>query len=432
MSAEGPGTEAADRREFRWNYVAHVLDGGLFMGALGFVSGTTVMPTIIKRLGGPDWLVSLMPVMLMMGFMVPPVFTAHRIERLGRYMPLLLVTGIFQRLPYLVAALALLVGAGTAPLWVLAAVAVAPLVSGMSGGVSMTAWQQLVLRTVRPNRLSSVFATRYVLSAALGLGAGWVVKAVLAAWPGEVGYGVLHLCAFGSVALSYAAFALIREGRAERLPEGEAVGLWENLRAIPGLLAGERRLALYLGSQAFANGIFILAPFLAMHAQRSLGRPESYLGDLLIAQMVGAIVGNLVSGYLGDRFGGKVVMMMSQGLFVWLSCWSAMAASDAAFRAIFFLFGFAFFSLQVGRHTLVLGLCPTTRRSTYLAMTSLVNLPSILAATGLSAAVWRDGVGFVHLAWSTAACVALSLVLVSRVRDPRGETAAPAPAGGAP
>jgi MFS family permease len=99
---------AGTRRLFWRNYLAHSLEGGLFMGALSFVSASTLLPTVVRSLRGPDWLISMMPVMMAVGALLPPVFTAHVIDRLRRYMPLLLVTGVFQRVPYLLAGLALL------------------------------------------------------------------------------------------------------------------------------------------------------------------------------------------------------------------------------------------------------------------------------------------------------------------------------------
>ena len=73
----------------RHNTVAHVIEGGLFIGGLAFVSAETLLPTVIKNLGGGNWLISLMPVMMMAGFMLPPIFTAHWIDRQRRFMPLL-------------------------------------------------------------------------------------------------------------------------------------------------------------------------------------------------------------------------------------------------------------------------------------------------------------------------------------------------------
>ncbi|HUU09135.1 MAG TPA: MFS transporter [Phycisphaerae bacterium] len=415
--------EPAEPRHVRYNYAVHAVEGGLFMGGLAFVSFTTLMPTVVKHLGGPDWLVSLTPIMMWSGLMLPPVFTAHRIDRLRRYMPLLLVTGIIQRLPYLAAALALFYLADARPLLVLAVVAFGPLVAGVASGVSLTAWQQLLLRTVPQRRRSSLMASRYVIASLLGLGAGWAAKAVLASHPGTQGYAILHLCAFGMLIAGYLAFALIRETPSEP-PPGPAVGLAQNLRAIPQLLRQERRVRQYMVARSLMSGVFILTPFLAIYARHRLGETESYLGQLLMVQMVGAIVGNVVGGALGDRAGGKAVLILSQVAFIVLAAWSAVAGTDVEFQVIFALFGLAFSAMNIGTMTLSLEVCPLRQRSTYLAVISFTCLVSMVAATVTSALVWSGPDRFAALAVLTVVSVGASLAFLVPLRDPRSTSAA--------
>ena len=421
---------AGPRRLFRRNYLAHSFEGGLYMGALSFVSASTLMPTVVRSLGGANWLISMMPIMMAVGVLLPPIFTAHVIERLRRYMPLLLVTGVLQRLPYLLAALALLVGPAVHRAIPLAGVALAPLVSGIFCGLTFTAWQQLVIRTIPDRRRSSLFAARSLICCTLGLIAGGVVKAVLEAWPGTTGYGILHLCAFGLLAVSYVFFTMIREAPPHPAPTGEPTGLLANLRAMPGIVRRDRRLGLYLLASALFCGLYILTPFLAIRARDVLGRPESYLGDLLIVWMAGAFAGNVLSGYLGDRFGGKCVVMMSGAVLVAVAAWSTAAASDLAWRAIFFLFGFAFFSQMVGGKTLSLEICRERQRSTYLAIMAFVRLVSMLAATGLSGAIWNGGGRFAWHASLTAGCMLASLGFLAALREPRRPAGRAAAAGG--
>ena len=427
--AEVPGADAETfvRRNLRRNYVAHAIDGGLYIGALAFVSATTVLPTMVQNLGGPAWLITLVPVLLSVGFLGMPIFTAHYIDRMSRYKRMLITTGVFQRTPYLVAGLVILGVAGTNATIALAALALAPLVSGAVCGLSQTGWQQLLARTIPENRRSSVFALRYAIACVIGIGAGAAVKAILNAYPGATGYGLLHLCTAAGLTISLGIFSTIREPVIPPPATHKPRTLSENLRAVPDLLRSEPGLARYLVAGAFMNGIFILIPFLAIRAQQSLGRNESYLGDLVMAQMAGAILGNLLAGFLGDRFGGKLVMILSQVVFAVMAAWSVLAASDAEFRAIFVLFGFSFFAFQVGASTLNIELCPLRHRSTYLAIISLLNMPTMVAATGVSALVWHDGARFAWIAGLAIACVLMSLVILAGVREPR--TAAVRPTG---
>ena len=405
------------RRNGRWNYGALIIEGGFFGGGCAFVYPNTVLPTMIQSLGGPAWLISLMPVMMWLGLLIPPILTAHWIDRLHRYMPLLLTTGVFQRLPFLLAAVVLLYGGD--PILMLWAVALAQLLSGIAGGVSLTAWQALVAKCVTDQRRSSMFAIRFASTCVIGLAAGYAVKAILQHWPGATGYGLLHLAAFTTLVVSYIIFALIREPRLAP-PEHEHLSLWENLAAMPGLVLSDRPFSLYLVSRFFRNGIFIATPFLAIYAQQTLGRPESYVGQLLVAQMIGAVAGNLLAGYVGDKIGGKLVSQAGLAIFAGISAWAAVAKTNVEFQLIFLLFGFAFFAAEVGAFTLMLEICPARKRATYLSLASLVNLPGMLLASGISTMLWTPGSGFTGLAVATVIALLLSIAFLAPLHEPRG------------
>jgi MFS family permease len=416
-----PSAEAESglRRYFIRNFLAHTIEGGIFMGALAFVNASTIMPSVVRSLDGPTWLVSLMPIMMMFGFTVPPVFTAHIIDRLRYYKPVLVATGVFQRLPYLAAGLGLIFLAAGSPMLGLAAVALAPLLSGAMGGLSTTAWQQLVIRTIPQNRLSSLFAARFIVASLICLVAAWAVKVVLDAHPDTSGYGILHLLAFGALVVSWLIFLLIREPEAPP-PHPQPLGLRDNLRGMPALLAKERNLRRFVLMRTFGNGVFILVPFLAIHARLLLSRDESYLGDLLIVQTIGGILANFLSGYIGDRYGGKPATMMGQAAFIVLAAWSAFATTDGEFRVIFFLFGFALTAQAVGVSTLGLSICPARTRATYLSILAFANLPSMLAASAVSSLVWHGPATIGWLVVLTVACLVLSQAFLVRLKEPHG------------
>ena len=127
------------KRHLVWNYLVHSIEGGLCIGGMAFVSGQTIAPKMVESLGGPSWLVGLMPILLLVGFMAPQLFVAHRIERMARHKPLVVFTSIPQRLPYLFAGLVLVYWADDYPGLALAAAALCPLVSGLTAGTMGTA-----------------------------------------------------------------------------------------------------------------------------------------------------------------------------------------------------------------------------------------------------------------------------------------------------
>jgi MFS family permease len=412
------------RVHLRRNYLLHALDGGVFMGTVALVNRTTTLPAIVKWLGGSGWMIALMPVLGPAAMMLPPLLTAHRVQRLLLFKPLLLITGLFQRLPYLLAGL-LLFWAGQVPDIALAAVVLAPLVSGLSAGISIAAWQQLVAKTIPSERRASMHAMRNVLAAGLGLLAGWVTKEVMARRPGPSGYAWLHLVAFGGLMVSYVLFAMIREwAHRPRREERQVTSLVENLRQSRRVLSA-RQLTLYLLSISTMNGIFLAMGFLPLRALETSGAPDELVGSLTICQMAGGIFGNLLSGYLGDRKGLKVVMLLARGSFLLVFGLAMIAESAWAWKGLFGLFGLAMGAHMVSKSAMPLELCPAKRRSTVLAVIALVQVPTLLLASLMGGwAKDANWLTFDGLAWIAIGLVAASIIPALVLPEPRKASSA--------
>ena len=408
------------RKHLPRNFLAHGLDGGLFIGGMAFLSGAIVGPRMVQSLGGPAWLTTAMPQILAAGAMIPPLLTAPWIERLVRIRPLLLTLGVFQRLPFLIAGLLLWSGAGGNIGLLVAAVALCPLLSGLVAGSGHTAWQEFVANAIPPHRRSSVWATRNVISSVIGLAAGVVILNVLERFPGARGYGVLHLITFAFLVASYIAFTFTREIPNPRSRPHRTAGVGEVLADIPGIIRGDKRFGLYLLSRGFQTGMLIMIPFMSIFALNHLGWADSKLGWLLLGQMAGAITGNLFAAWVGDRWGGKRVLMISRAACLMVCLAMPWARTPGAFLALFFLFGVGHFCNQVGNLTLAVELCHLDRRVRYLTAVSGATLVSMAVTWALSTFTWQlSGESFTVVALCSAATVAISALLLAFVSEPR-------------
>ena len=403
------------------NWLGHAIEGGLFTGALALVNAQTLLPSVVQGLHGPEYLVALMPSLMAIGMLAPPMLTAHAIGGLSHFRPLLMWTGLFQRLAYLGAALVLLLAKD--PHLCLVVVALAPLVSGICGGISITAWQQLLVRTISPARRSSVFAARYAIGSLIGVGGGWVVHATLASHPGIRGYGLLHLWAFLILAASFAVFTTIREPAEPAFREPET-SLWDNVRTMPSLLVADRRL-LRLVTSGIAFGFTgALVPYLAIHARHVCAAPESFLGELVSWQMAGAIAGGLTAGWIGDRRGSKLPLQAGRLVFLMVCVAASFATSVWAWRLLFMAFGAAFSACTVGAGTIQLDILPAQGRSNRLAIMSANQLPVTILASLVGGVAWKEAgeAAFPWLAAGSAVAAALAIIFLVKMPEPRTAT----------
>lgn len=408
-------------RQYFWrNYLAHCIEGGLYMGGLAFIAADSVMPAMVKLLGGGDWLVALMPVIGLMGVAWPALLVAHRVEQLYWMKPFVLFTGLLQRLVYLAAALALIFLSRTHPVAAVLIAAFAPFISGSIGGTNFCAWMELVARVIPTDRLASSWAIRKIFTAIIGLFAGGIIKTVLDQHPGAVGFGILHLYAFAGVMLSYLIFAMIRETKPlPPHPDKPRRTLNANLRSIPALVRAYPEYRRFLWVKLLTMGIYIPAPFLAIHALETAGRGPGFLGELVMAQMTGTIAGNILAGWLGDRRGGRILLIIARLSLVVLCIGAVFAQSAAPFLALFFIFGFGLNFNEVGEATVTLEIVPPDRRPTCVALIAAITLPGMLAAAALSTVLRGLSHSIIPPALLAAVALTASLLIALRIQEPR-------------
>ncbi|RYZ10092.1 MAG: MFS transporter [Myxococcales bacterium] len=379
----------------RRNWWLHVLEGTTLIGAGAAINPNTVGSALVESLGGAAWMVALMPMATHVGFSLGPILSAHHLDRRSEFIPVLRAMLPLSRLPLLLTAAVLwFSGAGPLALW---AVVGGALAYGVAGGLSIGAWQQLIAKTVPPSERPSLFASRYLFSNVLGLGAGALVAVVLTRCPGTQGYALLYCVAFAGATLAYHLITRVSEPASPPPPPTPPRSLLQNLGDVPTLFGGDRRLSLYLLTAVLVNSQFIFIGFLAIHAQRTLNAPEGYIGALTTAQMAGAVAGTFLAARWGRRVGSRSLLLGSRALFLVVAVGGLLAQSDYAFRALFALYGAALWSNLVGHNTVTLELLPNQRRATMLATFGLVQVPSMLIASQLGALLWRGG-GFTWVA----------------------------------
>ncbi len=416
--------ESHSKRNFRRNYAAHAIEGGFYMAGLAFIAYETVLPPIIKSLGGPAWLISLAPALATIGFAIPPLFTAHLLEPLTRKLPVVAWNGIFIRGPFLVAALCLFFLAESHPMLTLAAVALAPFLNGFINGLVCPAWFELFAKTVPPQKRASLFAVRLVIAGIGGLIAGKTISYVLGVHPGPTGYAILHLICFSCLMVSFFVFLGIKETPMPPLSKRTPRTLKESLAEVPKIVRKDLNFRSFLISRIFGCAPYAAFPFLSIHALEALKLPQSYLGGFIMAFTIGSLAGNFFAGYLGDKFGGRIPLVAATAIYMLAFGTAVFANSLWLFLGVFLLTGFCRDATNVAANTLQSEIPPHSRRLKYLAIAMALLAPGMILAPLLGSVLWKVGAGsFVYPAALTLLLLSISLYLAWKIRDPRAARA---------
>lgn len=405
-------------RDLRHNLVALGADYALFLVGLSFASQSTILPAFAEHLRAPNVVIGAIPAVMTVGWFLPSLFAAGYTETLARRLPFILRYTLLERAPFVVLALAAFFLAEPAPGLTLALLLLMLLVITGAGGALMPAWMDVVGRAIPTTLRGRFFAVAGVLASGggllAGLGTAYILAAVRAPWS----YGICFLSTAVFMGLSYVALALTREPAA--VVTSPPVPLGTYLSRIPALLRRDRNLTWFLAARAFAVIGMMAGGFYTVYALRALGAESWQVGVFTAVLLGGQIAGNVALGWLADRTGHRLVIMIGVAATVTANAVALAGPSLPLFSVVFALSGVHVAAINVSSLNVLLEFAPgMEERPTYVGL-GTTSLAPVAFAAPLLAGLMVDAVGFESVFGLAAlfGLVGLSLLL-TRVRDPR-------------
>jgi MFS family permease len=406
----------------RHNVAALGADYALFVVGLAFASQSTILPAFAEYLGAPNVVIGAIPAVMTVGWFLPSLFAAGHTETLERKLPFLVRYTIWERVPFIVLALAAFFLADRAPALTLGLMLLMLLVVTGVGGALMPAWMDLIGRVVPVTLRGRFFGFANLGASACGLAASIVTASILAAIPAPASYGLCFVCTSVCLALSFVALVVVREPAS--ISSAPAVPIREYLARIPALLARDPNLSWYLASRAFGVVGSIGGGFYTVYALRAWDAPAAQAGVFTTLLFLGQMVGNTALGWLADRHGHRLVIMLGLGATLVGNLIALAAPTLGAFGAVFVMMGIQMAALNVSNLNVMLEFAPEpSEQPTYVGLGTTLVAPIAFGAP-LAAGLLADGLGFLAVFAVAALGVAVALaLLIARVRDPRAAVA---------
>ncbi len=389
------------------------------MGSMQFLSMESVMPSMLHEMGGPGWAVSLSSALFILGFTWPQILSAIWVERMRRMKPLIMTLGVIQRLPYLATGLFLIFYGEAYPNLALYVAFATPFLMSSLGGFQGAAYFELISRMIPIRRNASMWAIRNLMMAGSGIAAGFIIKELLDSYPGSTGYGILHIITFSMMLISIGLLSQVTETNIPEVAKQDPVCFRSGFQVFFRQWRENPSLGRFVITRMLFMMIFVLIPFLSVQAIDKTGQPASLVGIMVTAQMIGYIAGNLISGYLGDRFGTKKPLLLGRLLMITGILMAPFSTQVWQFLYIFLCLGIGLSTAQVGELTMVFDFAPAHRRKFFFAVMALLIVPGVLSASVISALLQYVPNGFLIACAISGAGCAGSLFFLLRLQDPR-------------
>jgi MFS family permease len=402
----------------RWNFVANVMDGALFSFALSFVSQHTILPVLVRTIGGGNVAVGLIPVLWAFGFNFPQLVVAGRARRDALQKPLLLKTAMVQRLPWLLLAVvcALVFGRGWAEISLLLFFTIFTL-AAVGGSVNLPVWFDLVAKLTPVRIRGRLFGARTILGSLLGIAGGGISAFVLAAFPGPPGFALLFLLTFLVMMGSYLFLLTLKEEKASETTEMAGRGparIRALLRAYPAF-----RGFLVADGLLIASGIG--AAFYTLAAMQRFDLSPAYAGAWTMVMMGSSIGASVALGFAADRRGHKINLLTAAGATVLASVLALLASSVEMYALVFVFAAIALAGTQISRLPFLAEIAPERERPILVAMANMITAPCVLL--GIAGGAIADMVGYgAVFAMAGVFATAAFVWIYTRVAEPRQHT----------
>lgn len=403
-------------RSYRWNFSVNLMEGISFWFGLSFVSSSTIVPLFISKLSPSPLPIGLAAIIAQAGWFLPQLFTANVVERLARKKPVVVKLGFFlERLPVWLFAVAALL-AGQSPLLSLALFLFGYAWHTLGAGVIATAWQDMIARCFPVDRRGRFWGITMFLGAGTGALGATLSTWILSAFPFSISFVYLFTIAATSITISWFFLALTREpAQPVTAPRQSHRQFWARL---PGILRQDHNFRRFLMARlTLALGTMGVG-FVTVSAVRRWQVPDGTVGVYTAALLLGQTVGNLIFGFLADRFGHKLALELSAlaSCLAFVLAW--LAPSADWYYIVFALLGVTSGATIVSGILVVLEFCEPQRRPTYVGMAN-TGVGLVYVAAPLLGA-WLAGASYNWL-FALSAGVNLVALMMMRwwVQEPR-------------
>jgi len=398
------------------NFILGVLNGAIFKFGLSFTDPNTVLPLFVSLLTSSKVLIGSVATIRVFGFFMPQIFIASFTEHWQKRKPIYILGAVLRGSSFFLLFILIFFWGKKMSYLLLVSFFVLYGTASLGGGLGGLPFLDIVGKVITPRHRGKFFSLRLFFGGLLSIGGGLVVRYVLAhpihfAFP--YNYALLFFLTFLGTSLGMFLFVFIREP-AELPGAKKRSSFFVYLKKIGIILRNNKNYSRFFWAIIFLNCGIVALPFYAVYGREVLHFPLETTGVFVVAQMMGAIISALFWGFLSDKYGNKIVVVLSGLMGVSVPCLvilTMLLHKMAIFpeflliiyTIVFVLVGMNLNGLFIGQNNLLLEIAPAKERATYIGVTNTaIGLVSLLSLLG----------GYIIERSSYTVAFSLSLILV--------------------
>ncbi len=407
---------------YRWNFVAFVVDYVFFGVAVSFAKPDSVLPAFVRQFTRSAPVIGLVSTVWNGCWLLPQVLSARWINDKPHKKPYL-IAGLSGRVAFWIIALALWLGLARDTGMMLLLFFVCLGMFTISDSLAGVAWFDIMARAIPVKRRGRLLGIAQTISGLAGLGVGWVIGRILesAQLPFPSDYALIFTLAGVAFIPSTVALVLLRETKAdmaERAPGKSHQNGW-----LTPLLHNPtfRQLMVH---RILAGMVSLAIPFYVVHATDVLKLSQAVIGSFVAAQQVAGVATGALLGLVSDRWGPCHTIRISSAISIAGPLFALVAhLADGgllvrAYPLVYVALGVYQSSIMLGFYNYLLEIAPDDMRPSYIGLSNTIMGVLTLAPT---AGGWLlEATSYTVLFAVTTCLVSLGFLLALRL-DPSSE-----------
>ena len=404
-----PESQEQVQRDIPHNFTVNVMDGAFFGLGLGFASSVTVIPLFLNSLTTSTLLIGVLASMHGIGWQLPQLFTSGYVMRQRRYKRMVMLGTLHERWPFFALMILALLTTTLGPNVVVMFTVLFLATHAFSGGIAATAWQSMITKIIPAKRRGIFFGMQSSMANLLAAGGAFVAGVLIEQLPYPVNFAVCFFAAGVAMFISYFFLWRTREPAHENPPAhvNQRPG-WKEMKAI---LQRDVNFRWFLLARILSQFAWVGIAFFTIYAVRQFNVDPKTAGVLTSILMLSQTIAAPILGFLGDRFGHRLMygvgaLLISASLLCILS-----ATSIGWFYLVFALAGFSQSAAWAVSMTFTLEFGEMHDKPLYIGMTNTLIAPAGLIAPILGG--WMvDTVGFQPTFIMTVICGLLTAAML--------------------
>lgn len=381
--------------------------------AISVADTSTVLPLIIDYFDGGEVLVGVLSSLMKGGAIVMQLWTAFKAQEHSKVLNSLKKVFILRFLTWFSVGLSILLFAGGSNLLVLFLISIFLFLFSFTAGVGVIYYQEILGKSFTKKYRGKAIAYKQIASGIAGILSGGISAIILEYFSKPNSFAFLFIISGLIMSVGFFIFWKFKEPiKNETVKKEQNFGLF--LQNAGKILKSDKNLQIQIFSRFLSYGLFLIFPFIILHAKNELGIAGKDIGLIISLQMAGAVIGNFLWGYLSAKNTNRSIIIISFALAILAILTTFFAKNIYYFYGIYFIAGAAIDGFRLAFSNLILIIAPVEKRPVYVAVQN--NLSSLGLFFAIPGGIILKSFNFNTLAIITLLVLFIGLILSFKLK----------------